>query len=202
MGDIHYFVEMPVDQYRYDQHVLIVTPDLFRRIGDYTQSKPTSPSPGRIYKKNLHWTGPPSNWWVYLCEPSTEEGYVDHRPLRLVTCDHFGRMINKYTPMMPPQIGKRVLSMYRYVWDGRERRWMRSINFPAPGERRYRDEHRVDPRNHLVGECNKPVREADLRALQKEVKRIRKRFAREHAWRSRPMTHHESFERQLVEETA
>lgn len=38
----------------------------FDDIADYTQSSPTSPSPGRIYKKNLHWSGPPSNWFVYL----------------------------------------------------------------------------------------------------------------------------------------
>lgn len=38
----------------------------FDAIGDYTRSTPTSPSAGRVYRRNLHWSGPPSNWFVYL----------------------------------------------------------------------------------------------------------------------------------------
>lgn len=198
MGDIHYFVEMPVEEYRYDRHVLIVTPELFRRIGDYTRSQPTSPSPGRIYKKNLGWHKQfPNNWWVYLCEPSTENGFVDHRPLRLVVSTDFGKMIDQYTPLMPRQIGDRQMRTYRYAWDARERRWMRTFDLPAPGEREYDDVARTDPRNHLCSEIGKPIREGDITALRKELKRIRRRFAREAAWRRRPMTHRESFEREL-----
>lgn len=197
MGDIHYFVEMPVEQYRYDRHIMIVTPELFRRIGDYTQSQPTSPSPGRIYKKNLHWSGPPTNWWVYLCEKSKMEGYVDHRPLRLVMSTDFDKMIDQYTPLMPFQISDRLMGRYRYLWDGRQRRWMRCENFTGPCDKGYNNVDRVNPRNHMVAEINKPIRDADVREMHKIMARLRRKWARERAWRARPMTHHERFEREL-----
>src|SRR4051794_27474468 len=132
MGDIHYFIEMPIDQYRYDNNVLIVTPELFERIGDYTRSQPTSPSPGRIYRKNLGWHKQfPDNWWAYLCEPSAEEGYVDHRPLRLVVSTI--KVCEPWYGGMPYQISDRAMRSLRYVWDARQRRWMTTYaRFKSP----------------------------------------------------------------------
>lgn len=45
---------------------VLLSQESFDSISDYTRSLPTSPSEGRIYRKNLHWSEPPDNWFVYL----------------------------------------------------------------------------------------------------------------------------------------
>lgn len=61
------YVDDVAELFVYDDQVCLITQAAFDRLSDYTRSQPTSPSPGRIYKKNLHWTGPPANWFVYVC---------------------------------------------------------------------------------------------------------------------------------------
>lgn len=38
----------------------------FERIGDYTRSQPTTPSAGRVYRKNLNPNGDLQNWFIYI----------------------------------------------------------------------------------------------------------------------------------------
>ena len=95
MGHVHYLKDLPTREYLLDpierpvgtRHI-VITLDAFLSIGDYTRSQPTAPSPGRVYKKNLHWTGPPSNWFVYVCEADpAEEGWTFHHPYAVILLD-------------------------------------------------------------------------------------------------------------------
>lgn len=77
----------------------LISQDLFFRISDYTQSQPTGPSPGRIYRKALFWpalrprgypehVGKDPNWFFYLCvrTPDSRPKYaksVDHVPFHV-----------------------------------------------------------------------------------------------------------------------
>jgi hypothetical protein len=62
----------------------------FERIGDYTRSSPTSPSAGRIYRKNLGWPDHmEDNWFVYIV--------VDEPPGTAPVCKRCnGRRIIRY----------------------------------------------------------------------------------------------------------
>jgi hypothetical protein len=74
----HYLKEIK-DDLVYDDKVCLITTAAFEKLADYTRSQPTSPSPGRVYKKNLHWSGPPDNWFVYVCALDPEDSnYVLH----------------------------------------------------------------------------------------------------------------------------
>jgi len=86
----------------------VVTQRLFDALSDYTCSCPTSPSHGRVYKKNLGWrafvptwderlaTDPslqhcgyredePERWWIYFVRNDpTDPKYQLHHPFRLL----------------------------------------------------------------------------------------------------------------------
>jgi hypothetical protein len=75
--------------------------DLFFQVSDYTQSQPTGPSPGRIYRKALNWPAlypdqypkryainPDPNWFLFLCVKTPDsrpefDGSVDHVPFHV-----------------------------------------------------------------------------------------------------------------------
>lgn len=84
---VHYLKEIQ-DDLMYDDKVCLITAAAFANLADYTRSQPTSPRPGFVYKKNLHWTGPPDNWFVYVCALDPEDpNYVLHhgRPALVVS---------------------------------------------------------------------------------------------------------------------
>lgn len=86
-GSVHWARDVaPGEMLRDDKHC-VITRAALESIADYTQSRPTGPSPGRIYRKNLHWSGPPSNWFVYICEPDAEPGFTLHRGLPVLLVD-------------------------------------------------------------------------------------------------------------------
>jgi hypothetical protein len=61
----------------------------FERINDYTRSQPTSPSAGRIYRKNFGWPKDmEDNWSVYFCvrDPDDPKG-VYHVPYTPILTD-------------------------------------------------------------------------------------------------------------------
>lgn len=64
---IHYLKEVPLDAIASDGDNVVIRRDVFEQLADYTRSHPTAPSSGRIFRKNLHWSGPPDNWFVYIC---------------------------------------------------------------------------------------------------------------------------------------
>lgn len=91
MGDIHWLKDVPLDTLTWDDQHAHVTEATFNRIGDYTRSQPTGPSPGRIYKKALNWpnlqNGGDPNWFIYICEEDPDDpSMVLHRgrPVQLV----------------------------------------------------------------------------------------------------------------------
>lgn len=86
VGHIHYVKDLPPDSFVYDDQVCLITLEAFDAIADYTRSQPTGASPGRIYKKNLHWSGPPANWFIYVCVPDGRPGWTQHdgRPAIIV----------------------------------------------------------------------------------------------------------------------
>lgn len=109
MGDVHYRHEMPGAEYRIEGDpetgVAVVTERLFARIGDYTRSSPTGPSPGRVYRKNLGWgADTPDSWWLFLCEAAPADdprGGVLHYPYRVVLVDN-AAAVAAWTPDPPP----------------------------------------------------------------------------------------------------
>lgn len=77
----------------------LITRELFEKISDYTRSQPTSPSPGRIYRKAMDWPalwpeqypdfkGQDPNRFVFLCvrtpdsRPEFDES-TDHVPFHV-----------------------------------------------------------------------------------------------------------------------
>ena len=92
MSRFHYLAELPPESYAFVDHpadgglpkVLIEEPT-FAQIGDYTRSQPTSPSPGRVYRKNFGWPDDmPDNWVLHVCEIDPDDPrYVLHRPYRV-----------------------------------------------------------------------------------------------------------------------
>lgn len=88
MNHIHWVRDLPAWGWEEIGGEFHLTQEIFDNIADYTQSMPTGPSPGRIYKKNLHWSGPPSNWHIYVCWRDKEyPDAVSHTPLRAVIID-------------------------------------------------------------------------------------------------------------------
>lgn len=88
MSDIHYTKDIPDGAIRWTlgkRSPAIVTQNVFDRLGDYTRSVPTGPTPGRVYKKNLGW--PPNmedNWFIYFCvRDPNDDKMVLHVPRRL-----------------------------------------------------------------------------------------------------------------------
>lgn len=75
----------------------LISRDLFFQISDYTQSQPTGPSPGRMYRKALFWPalrpreypeyiGRDPNWFLFLCVRTPDSRYaesVDHVPFHV-----------------------------------------------------------------------------------------------------------------------
>jgi hypothetical protein len=97
MGDIHYVREIPEGTMLVARKEVLLFESTFNRIGDYTRSKPTAPSPGVIYRKALHWTalwegheGEDPNWWVYITivcpggHKNHKDGCIEHTPRRPV----------------------------------------------------------------------------------------------------------------------
>lgn len=82
---IHYLRELDEESYATlpDRRILIEK-TAFESIGDYTGSMPTSPSPGRVYRKNLAWPEEPhARWYVYICEADpSDQRYALHHPYR------------------------------------------------------------------------------------------------------------------------
>lgn len=89
MSDIDYVDDLPEGTFEWlddaDPPAYAVTPSVFERIGDYTRSQPTGPSPGRIYRKNRGWPGDmDDNWFVYVCVPDIEPGFTLHQGRRII----------------------------------------------------------------------------------------------------------------------
>lgn len=109
MGDVHWQHEMPDGEWRVhgapETGVAVLTERLFARIGDYTRSQPTGPSPGRVYRKNLVWAADHSdNWWLFLCEAAFDDdprSGVIHYPYRVVLVDD-AAAVAAWTPDPPP----------------------------------------------------------------------------------------------------
>jgi hypothetical protein len=84
MGDKHYLEDLEAGTFLRSEKLIIITQEAFNRMGDYTRGQPTGPTPGRIYRKNHDWReGTPDQWWVFICEPAPEAGFVDHHPHRV-----------------------------------------------------------------------------------------------------------------------
>lgn len=79
MNDIHYLNQVPLNAIAVDTNSVIIQREVFDRLDDYTRSHPTGPRPGRIFKKNLHWSGSPPNWFVYICWGDGDTGGVWNR---------------------------------------------------------------------------------------------------------------------------
>lgn len=87
MGDIGYRKELPEGTYLLDEEpegsvsgqyrAIVIEPDVFERVQDYTRSSPTGPSPGRVYRKNHGW--PPNmddNWFVFFVIDGPDKGQI------------------------------------------------------------------------------------------------------------------------------
>lgn len=87
---VHYLKELDEEEYAIlpDKRILI-TRKAFESIADYTRSQPTTPSPGRIYRKNYGWrTNRSDSWYIHICEADPEfEQYVLHHPYRVELVD-------------------------------------------------------------------------------------------------------------------
>ncbi len=98
MGYYNYVKDLPKDACIFDDLIIpvenrqaLIPRVIFEEIGDYTQSLPTSPSPGRIYRKALNWpalynkSGEDPNWWVYVTKRDPDDPkYVLHHPFKVV----------------------------------------------------------------------------------------------------------------------
>jgi len=86
MGDINYLKEVPPGSYLADRMCVVLEQAVFDKLSDYTRSSPTGASVGRVWKKNLHWSGPPANWFVYICDVDPNDGHKFYygRPVLLV----------------------------------------------------------------------------------------------------------------------
>lgn len=73
MGQVNYLKDVPLDAIALDADTVVLREDIFYQLADYTRSFPTAPSPGRIWRRNLHWSGDPSNWFVYITYGDTTE---------------------------------------------------------------------------------------------------------------------------------
>lgn len=76
MSHIHYLKDVPSGAMLLDTatHACVVDRHVFEHIGNYTRSQPTSPSPGRIYRKDLNWPDPDApNWFIYVTELDPED---------------------------------------------------------------------------------------------------------------------------------
>jgi hypothetical protein len=90
-----------------DERFCYVTQRVFDAIGDYTNSLPTAPSSGRVYKRNQGWSrvrkewdaaltqwgfteDKPDEWYVYfvrntwVIEDGVKKKFQDHHPFHLV----------------------------------------------------------------------------------------------------------------------
>lgn len=87
MGDIDYARDLPAGTFFAEdrgehRRTVVIERATFERIGDYTRSQPTGPSPGRVYRKNLGWAPEhPDRWFVYWCQPDpTDPKFTLHYP--------------------------------------------------------------------------------------------------------------------------
>lgn len=98
MGDIHYLKDVPdgditfVGRLHDDDDLgtfVEITSHTFWRIGDYTRSQPTAPSPGRVYRKDLMWSDPENpNWFIYICmRDPNDPACTLHVPHKVVLTD-------------------------------------------------------------------------------------------------------------------
>ena len=103
MGDIHWASELPKKvrlseppMHRIGKEddptrvrTIEIDRESFERIGDYTRSDPTGPSPGRIYRKNLDWRTYTSDLWFiyYVVRDPEDDSYVYRVPYRVILVD-------------------------------------------------------------------------------------------------------------------
>lgn len=78
-GNIHWLKDVPPGTFYRDANHYLVTKEVFDQIGCYTRSMPTGASSGRIYRRDEHWSGPPANWFIYVCFTDPEKGCIEHR---------------------------------------------------------------------------------------------------------------------------
>lgn len=89
MGDIHYVRDCPEGTILFNSTGVLVRQSTFDRLGDYTRSMPTGPSPGRIWRRANFFTalmpshehfGMDPNWFVYVAQLCP--GVFDPKDLR------------------------------------------------------------------------------------------------------------------------
>jgi hypothetical protein len=93
--DVCEIIPWPEGSYWYDpqaraRHVpiILITPALFWSLSDYTQSLPTGPRAGRVYRKNLSWQhDAPDNWFVYFVEDAPDGDGQLHHPYMACVID-------------------------------------------------------------------------------------------------------------------
>jgi hypothetical protein len=97
-GPEHYAVDLSEIRTRpTPERVCVVSQQLFDALDDYTRSCPTSPSSGRVYKKNLGWRpfspagwdedlarhgfreDEPDCWWIYFVRNGS---WIEERGLK------------------------------------------------------------------------------------------------------------------------
>lgn len=87
-GHVHWFDdvqgEILLDWTPPTPYVAVLEAATFDSIGDYTQSQPTGPSAGRIYRKNLDWRPDhPDRWYLYICRADPEDPkFTLHHPFK------------------------------------------------------------------------------------------------------------------------
>lgn len=83
---IQYLKDVPKGSFLSSRECVVIEREVFERLSDYTRSSPTGASVGRVWKKDLHWSGPPSNWFVYICDVDPNDGrkFYYGRPALLV----------------------------------------------------------------------------------------------------------------------
>lgn len=59
--------ELKDDDIAYDDQNVLMTRAAFLGLDDYTRSRPTGPSVGRIWRRSMQWSSKDSpNWFVYV----------------------------------------------------------------------------------------------------------------------------------------
>lgn len=92
MNHINYLSEIPPETIIFDpltvppgsRHV-VISWATWDRISAYDFSTPTSPSPGRVYRKrNWHALEDDKHWWLYVVksDPVDQKMYQNHHPFK------------------------------------------------------------------------------------------------------------------------
>lgn len=81
---IHYLKDVPTGSLLLDiEHsVCVIKESVFDHLGEYSTTLPTSPSSGRIYRRNANgWNPGAPRWYVVVTEQDpTDARYVLHHP--------------------------------------------------------------------------------------------------------------------------